>query len=263
LEADGHEKRMALSKIHGSVLKMAFESLGCRVVQLAFDVADASERQVMVGELRGHVRDMISSPHANFVIQKVIEVLPVSSANFVAEELLTYAADAARHRFACRILCRLIEHHLCDNMGSTTTTYLIDELLHETEKLIRHNFARHVIELVLEHGSATQQERIIRAIRNDVFRNAKDRYASYVVEQVMYRCSIPERDALAFDLISDIDSFWTLANHECGSHVIKALLKSHGQMCIRANELLNAGASTLCTSKHGHRLLEEIQGSLL
>jgi hypothetical protein len=253
LEAGGHARRMALKEIRGSVLKMAFEPFGCRVVQSAFDVASASEQQAMAGELRGHVRDAISSPHANFVIQKVIEVLPPSSTNFVAEELFTYAVEAARHRFACRILCRLIEH----KTDSATTDTLIDELLAETEQLIRHNFARHVIELILEHGSTMQKERIVRAIRNDVVRSAKDRYASYVVEQVFYRC-IPESDALACDLISDVESFWTLANHECGWHVIKALLKSHGQFSLRARDLLMAGAAKLCTSKHGQRLLEEI-----
>jgi hypothetical protein len=258
LEAGGQERQMALAKITGSVLKMSFEPFGCRVVQLAFDVAGAFDRQSMAAELRGHVREAISSPHANFVVQKVIEVLPVSSTNFVATELLTFAVDAARHRYACRILCRLIEHHLCDRAGSTTTNRLIDELLPDTDQLIRHNFARHVIELILEHGNRKQQESIIRAIRNDMVRHAKDRYASYVVEQVLSRCSIPDRDALASDLINDIEIFWALANHECGSHVIKALLKSQAHASTQAKNLLKIGAAK-CTTKYGQRLLEDIK----
>jgi hypothetical protein len=258
LKAGGDEMRMALSKISGSVLSMAFEPMGCRVVQLAFDVANASDRQAMAAELRGHVHDAVSSPHANFVIQKVIEVLPVSSSNFVAEELLTFAVDAARHRFACRILSRLIEHHLCDKAGSATMHRLIAELLPETERLIRHNFARHVVELILEHGSKDQQETIIRAIRKDAVRNAKDRHASYVVEQVLYHCSVPERDTLASDLLCSLENFWVLANHECGSHVVKALLKYRGSFATHAMEQLNVGAAKLCTSKYGQRLLEEM-----
>jgi hypothetical protein len=258
LKAGGDEMRTALSKINGSVLSMAFEPSGCRVVQLALDVANASERQAIAAELRGHVHDAVSSPHANFVIQKMIEVLPVSSSNFVAEELLTFAVDAARHRFACRILSRLIEHHLCDKAGLATMNRLIDELLPETERLIRHNFARHVVELILEHGSKCHQETIIRAIRKDAVRNAKDRYASYVVEHCLYHCSVPERDALASDLLCNLETFWVLANHECASHVIKALLKSHGSFATRAMEQMNVGAAKLCTSKYGQRLLEEM-----
>ena len=64
-----------------------------------------------MNELRGHVLQMMESPHANFVLQKVIEVLPANATCFVTEELATRAAEAARHRFGCRILCRLIEHH--------------------------------------------------------------------------------------------------------------------------------------------------------
>jgi hypothetical protein len=59
-------------------------------------------------------------------------------------------------------------------------------------------------------------------------------------------------------LISDMEIFWALANHECGSHVIKALVKSHGHSSAHAKNLLNAGA-TKCTSKYGQRLTEEMR----
>jgi hypothetical protein len=258
LEAGGASKRNALSRIHGSVLTMAFEPFGCRVVQLAFDVADAAEKQSFVEELRGHVRDAIASPHANFVIQKIIEVMPISNVTFVAEELQTFASEAARHRFACRVLCRLVEHHLCDEKCSKTTNVLIDELLHEAEKLIHHNFARHVIELILEHGSAKHQQRIALAIRGDIFGNSKSRYASYVVEQALFRCSKTEQDSIASELVGDTQSFVALAVHECGCHVVKAVLKTHGDVAKRAKALLLAGAGKIKASKYGQRLLEEL-----
>merc|ERR1711977_211075 len=114
----------------------------------------------IVAELYGHVRLAISSPHANFVIQRVIEVLPINSASFVAEELATFAAEVARHRFGCRVLSRLVEHHLCGNGTAPSTNVLIDEVLRETDQLIHHNFARHVLELILEHGTKVQKHKI-------------------------------------------------------------------------------------------------------
>jgi hypothetical protein len=259
LEAGGLAKRKALERIHGSVRSMAFEPFGCRIVQQALDVADATWKESLVAELHGHVREAISSPHANFVIQKAIEVLPVTSVSFVAEEMLTFAVDAARHRFACRILCRLVEHHLCNVNSSHATGALIDELLLEAESLIHHNFARHVIELILEHGSADHKRRIAIAIRKDILHNSKSRYASYVIEQAMIQCSINDQDAIASKLVSHRSNFLALATHECGSHVVKAVLLSRGAFAKHAKELLFQEADKVKASKYGQRLLDETQ----
>jgi len=261
LKGDDRERRAAFSQMRGSVCRMAFEPYGCWVVQLAIEVANgASEQQSLVAELHGNVRAAISSPHANFVIQKMIEVLPIKSTNFVAEELLDFAAEAARHRYGCRIICRLVEHHLTAQADSNTATIeLIDELLLEAEKLIHHSFARHVIEEIIEHGSRNHQQTIARAARNDIFRNAKSRYASYVVEQVLKRNDLPEGDALASDLVGDLENFLALACHECGSHVIKALLKSRGRFADHAKEMMHARIAEIRASRYGQRLLDEIE----
>jgi hypothetical protein len=261
LKGDDRERRAAFSAMRGSVCRMAFEPYGCWVVQLAIEAANgASEQQSLVAELHGNVRAAISSPHANFVIQKMIEVLPIKSTNFVAEELLDFAAETARHRYGCRIICRLVEHHLTAQADSNTATIeLIDELLLEAEKLIHHSFARHVIEEIIEHGSRNHQRTIARAARNDIFRNAKSRYASYVVEQVLKRNDLPEGDALAADLVGDPENFLALACHECGSHVIKALLKSRGRFADHAKEMVHARIAEIRASRYGQRLLDEIE----
>jgi len=258
LEAGGDARIKALSKVHGSVLTFAFEPFGCRVVQVALDVADSSHRQALAKEFVGHVVEAVSSPHANFVIQKMIEVLPTSVVSFVAEELSPFAAEAARHRFACRVLCRLVEHHSPTSV--TSTSLLIDELLLDAEKLMHHNFARHVLQLVLEHGSIDHQRRIADAIRNDLFRNAKSRYASYVVEEAIKKCSSIDGETLAAELVSDSDEFVKLAIHECGNHVVRAVLMllSLGSFAENARNLLLSRVSELQSSKYGQRLLEEM-----
>jgi hypothetical protein len=256
LQAGGVARMEALVKISGKVLTYALEPFGTRVVQEALKVADSSQRQALARELVGHVVEAVCSPHANFVIQELINVLSPSAVSFVAEELSTCAADAARHRFACRVLCRLVEHH--SSTSANSTSVLIDKILLQVEKLMHHNFARHVLQLILEHGSDDHRRRIASAIRNDIFRNAKSRYASYVVEEAIKRCSTVERDSLAAELLSDSDEFVNLAIHECGNHVVRAILMSHGSLAETGRELLLSRKNELQASKHGQRLLEEI-----
>lgn len=258
METGGDTMNMAISSLFGSVLKMSFEPFGCRVMQSALDLAGTSEKDALVAELHGHVLEAVSSPHANFVIQKVIEVLPVMGASFVAKELTLFAAEVARHRFGCRILCRLVEHHLCGGTTSPATTDLIEELLLDADQLIRHNFARHVLDLILEHGSETHKKQISDAIRSNLFHNAKNRNASYVVEKALCLCSAADTHALASELLSDPARFLTLAVHECGCHVVKAVLKSHAECAQQARELLLAKVAQVRASKYGKQLLDEM-----
>jgi len=248
----------AVSSLRGSVLRMSLEPFGCRVVQAALEHASTAEKECIVAELRGHVRLAITSPHANFVLQRAIEMLPVNSTSFVAAELASGAGEVAKHRFGCRVLSRLIEHHLGGNAAPQPTNDLIDELLLEADQLINHNFARHVLDLILEHGRVTHKQKIAEVVRNNLFQYAKNRNASYVVEKAFTSCMASDTHAIATELLSDPQCFLTLAVHECGTHVVKAVVNLHGDCASKAKKLLLANVDRVKSSKYGKRLLDEM-----
>jgi hypothetical protein len=260
-EAGGDAKNSAIASLFGSMLQMSFEPFGCRVVQAALDVASMPEKECFVAEFRNHVGQMIGSPHANFVIQKLIEVLPARTASFVAQELVGFAVEVSKHRFGCRILCRMVEHHsdLHDGMTSASTDDLIDELLLEAHQLIHHSFARHVLELILEHGSERHKKQIAKVVQNNVFRSAKDRSASYVVEKALGCCSFSDTQAIASEISKDPAQLIMLALHECGCHVVEAVLKLHPDCSQRTKTLLLSNMDVLKTSRYGQCVLQEAQ----
>merc|ERR1719450_712657 len=92
------------------VVELSFDATGCRLVQQAMQVAGKDEISSIVGELHGFVTRAMQSPHGNYVIQKVVESLPPAMSRFIAEEILGVAGAMARHRYGCRVLCRLFEH---------------------------------------------------------------------------------------------------------------------------------------------------------
>ena len=76
--------------LHGCVLEQAFDAIGCRIVQRALDVGDDAGRTQIAKELRGHVCQAIESPHANCVLQRVIEMMRPSPTRFVLDEIEPY-----------------------------------------------------------------------------------------------------------------------------------------------------------------------------
>ena len=58
-------------------------------------------KAMLASELRGHVREVLESPHANHVLQRSIEVMCPSTLAFVLTELLEWGrpVTVARHRY--------------------------------------------------------------------------------------------------------------------------------------------------------------------
>merc|ERR1711865_36601 len=106
---------------------------------------------------------------------------------------------AAKHRYGCRILERLIEHHC----AALPIEALMDEIVAEASSLCRHSFANFVVQHVLEHGSSRQKANIAEVLLSDVCRLAKHRVASHVVQSALVYASLEDRARLKQAMSSD------------------------------------------------------------
>lgn len=254
LEAGGKSRVAAVQALRGCVVPLSFDAAGCRAVQLALQLADRKSSAELAEELRGHVGEAIRSPHANYVIQKVIEVLPMAQSSFIAEELCGMGVEVARHRYGCRILCRLLEHSATD-MGPIK---LIDEVLAGVGGLCRHSFGHYVIQSILEHGTPEQRHAIAAALRAELARSVQNRNACYVIENALSYCSVEDRQALVEGLLGGGSGrLAALAQHQFGSHVVRALLRMPGEGSQLAMGQLRAASGQLQATKYGRRLLED------
>jgi pumilio RNA-binding family len=252
LAEGGHARCKAMNAIRGSVPGLSFEAVGCRVVQQALQLATPSEKEALVAELAGHVRSAMRSPHANFVIQKVIELVPSSLAEFVAEELTGTAPEVARHRYGCRIMCRLLEH------PNAKSAPLTEEILADARHLCHHAFGHHVIDSVIEHGTVSERSRISTVLRANLLQNSRNRYASYVVERAMNLCSPQDKYTFVAEFLNKSDNLLALGAHEYGSHVLRTLLRLPSENVEKVRGILLAGADRLRSSKYGRKLLDEL-----
>lgn len=259
LDEGPESKAKAVATLTGKIRELSFKKIGCRVVQKAIEVSSLGVAAALAGELQGAVQEAIESPHANYVIQKVIEVLPAAHAGFVVGELTGKGGEVARHRYGCRVLCRLLEHHSCGERTDGRTSALINEVLTEVVELSRHNFGHHVIQSILEHGTQEQRCKIAVALRGDLLRNAKNRNASFIVERALAFCTTEDQQIMAAELLSNAENLPSLAENQFGCHVAKALLRLPGEHSRQALNHLQIASAQLQTSKYGRRLLAEFK----
>jgi len=120
------------------------------------DSSDDEGRAAVAQAFRGRVWEAVRSPHANHVIQKVVETLRPNAFQFVVDELRESLSQVARHRFGCRIVQRLVEHGLPEQVGD-----LVEELIVEFPMLSRHSYGTFVIQNLLEHASEEHRRRLL------------------------------------------------------------------------------------------------------
>jgi len=223
VRAGGEALRSAVARFR----RLAFNNQdSSRVAQLALEEASPNEAVILLKGLRGHVREALKSMHCNYVIQRAVELLPNESANFIPQELLGSGQDVARHRFGCRILCRLLEH---GSLEEASKHALLEEVLADTGDLSRHAFGNFVIRHCLEFGHSWHRHLIASALCvTNLVETAKDQNGSHVVEAAVAFCETADKKSIADALLSDPDQLYSLATDNYGRHPVKALLRTPG-----------------------------------
>lgn len=213
----------ALNAIQGHVKDMSFHSQeSCRVVQLALEKASKPVQRDLVAELKGCVREATRSPYANFVIQKIVEVVPVALTGFIVDEMIGTGQDAARHRCACRVLLRLLEH---GDMANPKLNTLFQELLGDATivKLSKHPFGTHVIRALFEHGSAEQRQLMGEALLGRFWALGDHLHGSHVIEAAWKYGPVTFQHALCRLAGERPDAFASLGEKRYGSFVVRLL----------------------------------------
>lgn len=239
-------------------MRLSRDQAGCRLVQEALALVPPKVAAALAGELRGHVKEAIRSPHANFVIQRIIEVLPTEVASFiVAEVRCVGAVEVAEDRFGCRVLCRLLEHFSAED---ATAAPLVAEVVAQSRRLCQHSFGHFVLEAVLEHGSDGQRHGVVAALQADVLTLCRSRNASFVLEKALTYASLADRRALAAALSGR--RLPSLVGTAAGCHVARALARLPPSAGVDAGQIrsrLLALADDLRWTKHGAALLEDLR----
>jgi hypothetical protein len=249
LQAGSEAQWSVLSQFQHSAFSSQSSS---RAAQLALKDASGNHAALLASSLQGHVRRASQSKHANYVMQKIVEVMPMARTGFIVEELLGVAHETACHRFGCRLLCRILEHL---SPGDEATLDLLDELLLNVEELLSHTFGSYVVRHILEFGMPAHKHRIASALLPQAAWYAKHRLASHVVEAALRTCSSDDQHALAETLLTG-QHIAVLATNQFGRHVVRALLQLPGALKEETEHAVRQVEDQIRYSRFGKNILQ-------
>lgn len=209
----------------------------------------------MVACFQGRIRQAYESPFANFVLSKIFEVMPTTIVGFVAGELKDGAEEAAKHRFGCRCMVRLIRFHAQAGAEIETVSQVINEVVAKAEPLGLTQFGTHVVQELADSGLPEHRHMVFCALRGHFHRCSRNRFACRVVERLIVKCCPSDVHAMMDELLGSKDSARQLVVHEFGARVVRAFL--NGQYAERAAENLCAVSAEIVSSRSGRLLLQD------
>jgi len=248
------DQMAVVAELRESFPSLAFHAQGCRLAQDALDKANRDVQMELALTLRSHIREAINSPHANYVVQKIVEALPPSNVPFIVEELNGDVLQIAQHRYGVRILCRVLEH-----CPPKMIERLIAQATENVALLCRHKYGTYLAQHIMEYGTSEQCRIVVRTLAENSVQYAKHRSGSTLIERALLHTELPEQRDLLKTLLQDATALAQVASSRHGFRVIKALLEFPGDESQSTRHLLQCEEQNLQTSKHGQRVLSELK----
>jgi len=254
LEAGGVVTSAAVLEIQGSVRTMAFDPKGSPVVQHAMEVAGVQGQRKLAAELHGLAREAAKSPHSCKVLEKVVHCLGTEDAAFIAEELQGLQHELIQNMHMCSIVCRLLEHSGTD----WRTVALVDEVLSEDVAGVScHKFGHLLAASIVTNGIPRQVLQVVTALRSNPQRYARHRFACKVVEAALLTCPPHLCNSLAHDLMGQPGAVSSLACHNFGVQVVRALVQLP-QHAKQVKHYLCKTSRRVLKDKYGNALMQDL-----
>jgi len=257
LEGADEQLGIGVTKLcRNAVLKLARDKFGCRVLQRVLEVAQRDVQKELALELEGEVFSCSRHMHANFVLQKCVQLLPANGVGFIIQGMEAHAVEAAQHQYSCRVLQRLIEH--CRH---ETLKKLLENLLKEVPRLVKDTYGHNVMRAVLSYGETEDQREIIQYIRGHILQSARNRQSSLVLEKCLDIATgelEEERRALLAELLwGPGPPLLEIMLDRFGNYIAQRVIHlSGGAEEQRLQELLDKVRHKLRQSTNGKRILQ-------
>eukprot|EP00931_Biecheleriopsis_adriatica_P053808 TRINITY_DN3158_c0_g2_i2.p1 TRINITY_DN3158_c0_g2~~TRINITY_DN3158_c0_g2_i2.p1 ORF type:complete len:334 (-),score=77.03 TRINITY_DN3158_c0_g2_i2:120-1121(-) len=234
--------------VKGKVWQLSQDSNGCRDVQHALSMASEQEVFEITLELQGHIWEAARGMHSNHVLQKCIELLNAESLQFVVDELVKgkLPIQAARHKYACRIVQRLLERCTSDQVAPIISS-IMNELLH----VACHPYGNYVIQHLIKHSSREQRHTICELMLRDLPHFGFDMYGSAVLSNATAFFAQSDNVAIALRLLEDPGLMYFLAKSRHGYPTALMMLKVLDGRDRKSVEHIFAQDPSLLASRYG------------
>lgn len=242
--------------VQGKVWALARSAQGSRDIQQVLDDTTSDDVRVdLSSELRSHVWPALKCRHANHVLQKCISIMRRQDFQFIIDELLQTGGPvafgrAARQRYGCRVIQRLLEHCSPEQLE-----VVVEELLSDAVELCKDMWGVYVMQHLFEHGAEKQLTRLLEILTEHAAKLGTDEFAPQVLIKALSHAGSEQRRALALELIAQPELLTEMACQRHGEAALEEALELvDAQAKLAAITYLMSKMDLLMSTRYGRRL---------
>lgn len=179
--------------LQGKVYETAKDQHGCRFLQKWLDTnCDQEAVQVIMNEIIPHVAELMTDQYANFLVQKLFDIMPDDvryNVAVVAAPKISMIALTPHGTFSVQ---KMIE-----TISTREEMEIVREALcKDVVRLVKDAHGNHVIQKVLQRFDYPDKEFIYRAVADDCVAIAKNKQGCCVLQRCLEYASMQQKVAL-------------------------------------------------------------------
>ena len=228
---------------------MARDRNGSRILQRKLEEGSQEERNLIFNGLEPELKALISDPCANFVIQKMCDVLDKRQQQVLLRTLLSDVQGIVEHQHGCRVLQKFIE---------TTSSENIDEIYQGLKGVFLKTCVspngNHIVQRFIDFLPLRVGE-IVSIVKPHLMELAFDNCGCRVVQRLFDKYDVDTLSSLVDDVVvKAVD----LSKNQYGNYVVQKVLESgKGALVTKIVERLRGNYFEFSMHKFASNVMEK------
>jgi hypothetical protein len=239
--------------LRGKVYETAKDQHGCRSLQRWLDTnCDPEAVQVLMDEVIPHVAELMTDQYANFLIQKLFDIMPDDvrfKVALVAAPQISMIALTPHGTFSVQKMIETISTR--DEME-----IIREALSKDVVRLVKDAHGNHVIQKVLQRFDYGDKEFIYKAVATDCVSIAKNKQGCCVLQRCLEYASPRQKKALVDQVLS---CCLHIVQDPFGNYVLQYVLEAHDN---KINDTIALAflphLVQLCINKFSSNVMEKV-----
>merc|ERR1712136_107386 len=193
------DRNVELGELTWHIREIAQDQYGSRLIQQKLEVASDEEKQLAFLAIIQNMPQLTTDVFGNYVIQKFFEYGSVEQRRILAEQLVGQVLKLSLQMYGCRVVQKAL-----DSVPIEQQVLLVGELRGHIIQCIEDQHGNYVVQHTLEHSTrGCDRQFVLHFVCTNILPLSCHKYASNVVERALLCGSLEERASVISAILGD------------------------------------------------------------
>ena len=196
--------KLIVESLRGQIFALSTNTFGCRLIQKILSSENNSNnlvlKEMIITELRQKTLQCLRNNNGHHVIEKTLSHCPTTLSSFILQEIVPQLMALAVDPFGCQIIELILKKFTFDDRD---VKELMVRITANISEMSRHRYGNYIVQDVIESSPLSIQDKMFKAIFEDIVELGCNKYSSNVVEKSIYLASNKRRRKLVRKIVND------------------------------------------------------------